>query len=68
MLEETEPVKEEHISDLQPELEYSELMYSESNDEERSLLIRYALRAEILSIQLNNVLQLFQQQINSTYI
>ena len=35
---------------------YAALAFSESNDDERSLLIRYAYRAEILSMQLNNVL------------
>ena len=35
---------------------YAGLDYSETNDDERSLLIRFAYRAEILSMQLNNVL------------
>ena len=46
----------EEDNEANEEQVYSELAFSESNDDERSLLIRYAYRAEILSMQLNNVL------------
>ena len=49
----SEEAEEEEVNEEQA---YAALAFSESNDDERSLLIRFAYRAEILSMQLNNVL------------
>ena len=51
-----DPDEEEENNEDNEEQVYAALVFSESNDDERSLLIRYAYRAEILSMQLNNVL------------
>ena len=50
------PDSEEAEEEDNEEQAYAALAFSESNDDERSLLIRFAYRAEILSMQLNNVL------------
>ena len=47
---------ENNVSENNDERVYPRLDFSEIIDEERSLLIRFAYRAEILSAQLNNVL------------
>ena len=47
---------ENNVSKNNDERVYPRLDFSEIIDEERSLLIRFAYRAEILSAQLNNVL------------